>query len=138
MFDIKHFIILCNTSDIESGCSSDAEMYLDYELEDKMFEKIEILYNLYKDNTIIDKNIKLHILDILSHMDIKSNNNQAIAIVVDGLYSNDVYIQDEAIKCFENWKFKEGIYYLQLINLSPNWLQSYRDGVIEDILNEQK
>lgn len=132
MLDKNLFVTMCNEQAIESGVSSLAECYLHYEMGNNQCETLEMLYDIYIGNRE-NENVVIGVLDILSHTDIMDSDGIAIAIAANGLYSNNVDIQDEAVKCFENWELEQGIYQLQLMTTIPKWLTEYRDGVIQDL-----
>jgi hypothetical protein len=125
---------MCKEQTIESGVMSTAERYIlkNIKNNDDKDKILRILFDIYMQNKS-NESVCVGILDILSHMNIIDKQTLPISIAINGLYSQNSEIQDEAIKCIENWELEQGIYHLQLMTPTAPFLNEYRDGVIKDL-----
>jgi hypothetical protein len=135
--DVKQYIRLktmLQEEITESGIVNPSEEIVEsLYSEDK--RKANILLNeLFLEN-FHTPHIIVGILHIISHFDYDLVSPEGPTLAIAALTHKDVEVREYGVKCFENWRHKDGIRILEQIKADERWLQNYINLVICDLKN---
>ncbi len=85
-----------------------------------LFNKIEMLLLLYK---------------AISNIPYSSFGKAGYALISPGLLNPNIEVKDATLRVFEQWESKEYLPFLSIIEISPEWLNSYKDKIVNYISN---
>jgi hypothetical protein len=118
----------------ESGIANPSEEIVEtLYSEDK--QKTNILLNELFLKNFHAPHIIVGVLHIISHFDYDLVSPEGLTMAIAALAHEDVEVREYGVKCFENWRHKDGIGILEHIKTNEPWLQNYINLVIRDLKN---
>jgi hypothetical protein len=137
VFNVKQFIRLktmLQEEIPESGITNPSEEIVEsLYSEDKRKTNI-LLDKLFREN-FNNTHIMVGVLHIISHFDYDLVTPEGPTMAIAALKHKDVEVMEYGVKCFENWRHKDGIGVLGQIKTDEPWLQNYINLVINDLKN---
>jgi hypothetical protein len=97
--------------------------------------KANILLNELFLKNFHDPHITVGVLHIISHFDYDLVSPEGPTMAIAALKNKNVEVMEYGVKCFENWRHKDGIRVLEQIKAGEQWLQNYINLVIRDLKN---
>jgi hypothetical protein len=116
----------------ESGMANPSEKIVE-SLYSENKRKANILLNELFIKNFHTPHIIVGILHIISHFDYDLVSPEGPTMAIAALTHKNVEVREYGVKCFENWRHKDGIRILEHIKAGEQWLQNYIDLVIRDL-----
>jgi hypothetical protein len=119
---------------VEEGITNPSEEYID-----GLFKQDATTTNCLINKMFIDNfqnaQLLVAILHLISHFDYKQVSPQGQTMAIAALIHKNIEVQEYGVKCFENWRHRDGIRILRQAKPGQKWLQRYIDSVIHDLEN---
>jgi hypothetical protein len=96
-------------------------------------QKTNVLLNELFIENFHNPHIVVGVLHIISHFDYDLVSPEGPTMATVALTHKDVEVREYGVKCFENWRHKDGIRALEHIKMDESWLQNYINLVIRDL-----
>ncbi len=129
---IHQYLLTLETDTVEIGMKSKCEDLVRVWLDNYPLQTKEAINTLFLRNLKNEK-VLISILHTISHLDYDSVYPQAQTIALACLSNKDVEIKEYGLRIFESWANEDSIESLEQQHLTPEWLDEYRQEIIEDI-----
>ncbi|EHO14687.1 hypothetical protein [Myroides odoratimimus] len=118
--------------DFEYGFETDSDRFIKTMFQKDADKTKNFLNKVYIDY-YSDKAILIAVLRIVSRFEYHEIEPQGQTMMLGVLSHKDEEIIETVVRSFETWNNQESIKYLKEIQLSDEWLESYKNSVIDDI-----
>jgi hypothetical protein len=116
----------------ESGMANPSEKIVESLYSENKWKANILLNELFVEN-FHTLHIIVGVLHIISHFDYDLVSPEGPTMAIAALTHKDVEVREYGVKCFENWRHKDGIGVLEHIKADEQWLQNYINLVIRDL-----
>lgn len=129
------FVSTLKNQELEIDYKNHIEVLLEnYFLENEYVTK-DWLNEIYVSN-YSDTRFLINIIKIIGNLDKKILKSFGIVISGSALIHKNVEVKEMAIRVFENWNTIESYTFLKNCQLTPKWLNDYKDEVLSNIEEE--
>jgi hypothetical protein len=137
VIDVKQYLMLktmLQEEITETGMENPSEKIIEsLYSEDK--KKTGLLLNKLFLENFHTPHVIVGVLHIISHFDYDLVSPEGPIMAIAALNHKNVEVREYGVKCFENWRHKDGIRILEHIKANERWLQNYINLVIRDLKN---
>lgn len=130
--ELMHFL---DSDDFEAGVKSGAEKYIESKLAENAIVAQLGVGTVFLSCT--DKPRRLvGILAAVSHLDQKAFSPMNELVALSALSHSSIEVKESAVRAYEYWEDPVLVGRLKDFQLTPNWLDEYRQEVISDICGD--